>query len=152
MVLRQCVAVHIMPPSIHLYARRMHANELQIPSPQEGRQCVNGIATATSLLRTQIQQWRKDPNEKEELAQEVELKSVADIQNEIDTVVDSSKLLEDEFQDDEEGEKYRNAPANAGLLLKAKVIPYTLHCTRLYQESPCRHFTNCLYHTQQCNN
>ena len=52
----------------------------------------------------------------EEIAEEVELKSVAEIQNEIDSTVDISKLLENEFQADIEGEKYRNARANTNLM------------------------------------
>ena len=52
----------------------------------------------------------------EEIAEEIELKSVADIQNEIDKTVDSSKLLEHEFQADTEGEDYRTDIVNASLL------------------------------------
>ena len=96
----------------------------KISSPlQGGQQCVKRIATATSLLRTQIQRWRKDPSQAEEIAEEVELKSVADIQNEIDKAVTSSKLLENEFQADTEGENYRNAIANTGLrMLQVHVV------------------------------
>ena len=95
---------------------RLNVDVSCIPSPQGGQQCVKRIATATSLLRTQIQRWRKDPSQAEEIAEEVELKSVADIQNEIDKTVTSSKLLENEFQADAEGENYRKIIANASLL------------------------------------
>ena len=63
----------------------------------------------------------------EVIAEEVELKSVADIQHEIDNTVDSSKLLENEFQADTEGENYRNAIANTGLrMLQVHVVTSTL--------------------------
>ena len=86
------------------------------PCLQDGQQCVKSIATSTSRLRTQIQRWREDPSQVEVIAEEVELKSVADMQYEIDNTVASSKLLENEFQADTEGESYRNFIAKTGLL------------------------------------
>merc|ERR1711939_768124 len=74
---------------------------------EAGKKCVKRVAQAASTLKTQIQQWRKDPSKKEEGADEVDLKSVADVQSELDEVSDESAGLEDEFADDDNGKNYR---------------------------------------------
>merc|ERR1719201_1968095 len=74
---------------------------------EAGKKCVKRIAQAASKLKTQIQRWRKDPSKKEESADQVDLKSVADVASELDEVADESAGLEDEFADDDKGKNYR---------------------------------------------
>ena len=80
----------------------------------------------------------------EVIAEEVELKSVADIQHEIDHTVDSSKLLENEFQADAEGEKYRNAISNTGLL-QVHVVSSTLTVHEQLTAIQCTNYVLLLY-------
>merc|ERR1719409_504425 len=74
---------------------------------EAGKQCVKRVAQAASTLKTQIQRWRKDPSTKEQGADEVDLKSVADVQSDLDEVADESAGLENEFADDDNGKNYR---------------------------------------------
>ena len=54
--------------------------------------------------------------------QKIEEKQLAQVQTEIDEATESSKELEDEFEDDAEGKAHRDKPASLLNQLKAKVI------------------------------
>ena len=54
--------------------------------------------------------------------EKVENKQLAQVQTEIDEATESSKKLEDEFEDDAEGKAHRDKPASFLNQLKAKVI------------------------------
>ena len=90
---------------------------------QDGKTCVKRIGQAASKFKSLIDQWRNNnPSQKEEPMEKVEDKQLAQVQTEIDEATESSKKLEDEFEDDAEGKAHRDKPASFLNQLKAKVI------------------------------
>jgi len=89
---------------------------------ENGKTCVKRVAAATSKLKTQIQRWRNNnPSQKEEPKEQTEIKELAEVQTEIDETVESSKKLENEFEDDDEGKAHRAKLANLGERLQDKI-------------------------------
>merc|ERR1712176_477058 len=74
----------------------------------EGKKCIKRIVAATSKLKAQIQQWRKDdPDQDVESEAENENKQLAEVQAEIDETAEDSEALENEFEDDDVGKNFR---------------------------------------------
>jgi len=89
---------------------------------QDGKKCVKRIAEATVKLRTKIQRWRNnDPNKDVEPEAATENKQLAEVQAEIEETVDESKILEDEFANDNDGKNFRDNVNNLQDRIKDKI-------------------------------
>jgi len=87
-----------------------------------GKTCVKRVAAATSKLKTQIQRWyNNNPSQKEEPKEQTEIKALSKVQSEIDETAESSKKLEDEFEDDAEGKAHRAKVDSLGQRLQDKI-------------------------------
>ena len=89
---------------------------------QGGKTCVKRVAAATSKLKTQIQRWRNNnPTQEEESTEQSASKALSEVQAELDETAESSKKLEDEFEDDAEGKAHRAKAENSWERLQDKV-------------------------------
>lgn len=97
-------------------------NEIVAGLNQDGEQCLTRVAESVSLMRTRLKRWRDDnPSQEEENPDELVIKSVADIQAELNDMAESSARLEDEFAADEAGEAFRANIENAPGLLQERI-------------------------------
>lgn len=97
-------------------------NEISAGLDEDGEQCFRRVAESASLMRTRLQRWNdNNPSQEEEVPDELVVKSVADIQTELDDMAEASEALENEFSADAAGEAFRADMANAGTLLQGRI-------------------------------
>lgn len=84
---------------------------------EDGEKCFKRVAESSSLIKTQIQRWRNDPSQEEDAPEDLTIKSVADVQAELDDMAEASASLEDEFAADEAGVAFRQNAGNADQVL-----------------------------------